>query len=34
VIRGRLGESYATAGAMVGDGSGVETGVWAVNLIR
>lgn len=26
--------NYATAGAMVGDGSGVETGVWAVNLTR
>jgi hypothetical protein len=25
---------YATAGAMIGDGSGAETGVWAVNLTR
>jgi Flp pilus assembly protein TadG len=34
VIRARHVENYATAGAMVGDGSGVETGVWAVNLTR
>lgn len=27
-------DNYATAGAMVGEGSGVETGVWAVNLTR
>jgi hypothetical protein len=27
-------ENYATAGSMVGEGSGVETGVWAVNLVR
>lgn len=27
-------ETYTTAGAMIGDGSGVETGVWAVNLTR
>lgn len=27
-------ENYATAGAMVGEGSGVETGVWAINLKR
>jgi hypothetical protein len=26
--------NYATAGAMIGDGSGAETGVWAVNLTR
>lgn len=26
--------NYATVGAMVGEGSGVETGVWAVNLTR
>lgn len=25
---------YTTSGAMVGEGSGVETGVWAVNLTR
>lgn len=34
VIRASHVENYATAGAMVGDGSGVETGVWAVNLVR
>jgi hypothetical protein len=34
VIRARHVENDATAGAMVGDGSGVDTGVWAVNLIR
>lgn len=34
VIRATHVENYATAGAMVGDGSGVETGVWAVNLVR
>jgi hypothetical protein len=26
--------NYATAGAVVGEGSGVETGVWAINLTR
>jgi Putative Flp pilus-assembly TadE/G-like len=34
VLRLRHLPNYATAGAMVGDGSGVETGVWAVNLTR
>ncbi len=33
-LRGRLVEDYATSGSMVGEGSGVETGVWAVNLKR
>lgn len=34
VLRVTLIRDYATSGAMVGEGSGVETGVWAVNLTR
>lgn len=34
VLRITHQETYTTAGAMIGDGSGVETGVWAVNLTR
>lgn len=34
VLRAHWIENYATAGAMIGDGSGVETGVWAINLVR
>jgi hypothetical protein len=34
VLKVELIEDYATSGAMVGEGSGVETGVWAVNLKR
>jgi Flp pilus assembly protein TadG len=34
VLTAELVQDYATSGAMVGDGSGVETGVWAVNLVR
>jgi hypothetical protein len=34
VLTMNLRTDYVTAGAMVGEGSGVETGVWAVNLKR
>ncbi|NJN17322.1 MAG: hypothetical protein HC822_14150 [Oscillochloris sp.] len=34
VLTIRHDPNYATSGAMIGDGSGVETGVWAVNLTR
>jgi hypothetical protein len=33
-VRMTLLNDYVSAGAMVGEGSGVETGVWAVNLKR
>jgi hypothetical protein len=33
-LRMTLLDDYVSAGAMVGEGSGVETGVWAVNLKR
>jgi hypothetical protein len=34
ILRVRHLPNYATAGALIGDGSGVETGVWAINLTR
>lgn len=34
VLRVRHLTNYATAGAMIGAGSGVATGVWAINLTR
>jgi Flp pilus assembly protein TadG len=33
-VRMTLLNNYVSAGAMIGEGSGVETGVWAVNLKR